>query len=143
MDTDSLPEVRKHRAYVDNFSALLHAERNSEMGEGDLVGRVAQGRTIRKAKLHREGSNIRGDGGDDWSNAATGQEWSGDAWGQRQSHPLRRVWARPRHSSDTTEGGADGTLGHGGGSPLQTIDGVRAKHPFADPRGTRWSRALA
>ena len=59
MDTDSLPEFRKHRAYVENFSALLHAERNAEMGEGDLEDRVAEGRTIKKAKLHREGSNIK------------------------------------------------------------------------------------
>ena len=49
MDTDSLPEVKKHRAYVENFSALLHAERNAEMGEGDLEDRVAEGRTIKQA----------------------------------------------------------------------------------------------
>ena len=29
MDTDSLPEVRNHKAYVEILSALLHAERIS------------------------------------------------------------------------------------------------------------------
>ena len=36
MDTDPLPVDREYRAYVSVFAALLDAERDAEMDQGDL-----------------------------------------------------------------------------------------------------------
>ena len=103
----------------------------------------------------QRGSSIRGgwldkwgDGGDAWSNAATGQEWSGDAWGSAtvpsSSQGVGTAAAQQRHDggwSGWDAGAWETTAAIYGWRPRKTPVRIRPGcTPEQDARLTEWRK---